>query len=74
MELSDFKLLLRQPVASVGGHDDLCISASAHPSHLELVQLIDMNQVPLLFLSGVQLQLYPIPYYNNDVLIAIVHV
>uniref|UniRef100_A0A1X7T244 DM2 domain-containing protein n=1 Tax=Amphimedon queenslandica TaxID=400682 RepID=A0A1X7T244_AMPQE len=56
MELSDFKLLLRQSVASVGGNDDLCISASAHPSHLELVQLIDVNQVPLLFLSGVQLQ------------------
>ena len=57
MELSDFKLLLRQ---SVGGNDDLCINASAHPSHLELVQLIDINQVPWLFLSGVQLQLYPL--------------
>ena len=57
IEVSDVKLSLGDSITSID--EDVCINATHHPSHLEVVQFIDRDASLLMWLTDVQLQLYP---------------
>lgn len=45
----------KEMVADTG----LCINSTHHPTHLELVQYVNMSEIPIMWLSPVRLCLYP---------------
>ena len=57
IEVTDVKLSLGDSITSID--EDVCINATRHPSHLEVVQFIDRDASLLMWLTDVQLQLYP---------------
>ena len=57
IEVFGVKLSLGDSITSID--EDVCINATHHPSHLEVVQFIDRDASLLMWLTDVQLQLYP---------------
>lgn len=63
------------PVSPSSGSDDTMSCATllrevglpetwcTHPTHLEVIHILDMSTLPLIWLSPIHCSLYPIPYY-----------